>query len=51
MILGVAKGFGNAKKTWQRYVSSCEYLGVEYRVVDILSDKWLYNIQDRKSVV
>ncbi len=43
MKLGILKSFSSA---WKQYVNACEFLNIDYVIVDILSADWIDNIQN-----
>lgn len=42
--LGIFNGFNTGKDSYELYVQACIDLGVEYEVIDIVSDNWLENL-------
>ena len=44
--LGILNGFRKGRDSYESYIDACRDLGVEYEVIDIISEHWLDNIQN-----
>jgi hypothetical protein len=44
--LGILNGFRKGPDSYELYIDACKDLGVEYEVVDIISEHWLDNVRN-----
>lgn len=42
--LGIFNGFRKGPDTYELYIDACKELGVDYEVVDIVSENWMQNV-------